>query len=122
MWCPGAVAALVAGNAAQGRICGASALLLLVMWPAGLLAGVLEDAVDWPAFRWAEGIVADLWWRIHDVVTRMGNTTQIRIATVAGAVALAALLARVIAAVRLADPSPSGLAQGCGARSADSGV
>lgn len=64
----------------------AAALLFLVMWPLGLLAGWLEGSVDWPAFRWAQSIGAEPWLGMHDVVTRMGNTPATRLVTVVGAV------------------------------------
>lgn len=77
--------------AAGGVWVGLAALLFLVMWPAGELAGAWEEAVDEPAFRWAQGLPGDPWWTVSDVVTRMGNTTQTRVATVVGAVAMAGL-------------------------------
>jgi len=89
MWIPGWRRAA----AAAGWWLGVSVLLFMVMWPAGLLAGWLEDPVDWPVFRWSESVFPDVepWWTLNDTITRMGNTTQTRAATVAGAIGLAVL-------------------------------
>jgi hypothetical protein len=59
------------------------------MWPLGRLAYRLEDAVDWPVFRWFATHQVDWWTRVNETVTLMGNTTQTRVATTVGAGALA---------------------------------
>jgi len=58
-------------TAALGFFAGAG-LILAVCWPLGLLAHGLEDAVDWPVFRWSlhhqvHGWWSDVWWRLTDI-------------------------------------------------------
>lgn len=62
-----------------------------LMWPLGRLVYLLEDAVDRPAFHWFAGHRIDWWTQVNETVTLMGNTTQTRVVTVVGAVALFAL-------------------------------
>jgi hypothetical protein len=66
-----------------------TALVWLVCWPLGSLAHSLEDAVDWPVFRWAQAHQVRWWTSINDVLTLMGNRPETKTLCVVAGVALA---------------------------------
>jgi hypothetical protein len=68
---------------------GGSALVWLVCWPLGFLAHHLEDAVDWPVFRWQQAHQVHWWTSVNNVLTLMGNRPETKTLCVVAGVGLA---------------------------------
>jgi membrane-associated phospholipid phosphatase len=59
-------------------------------WPLGRLAAGLQNAVDWPAFRWfRDRDAAGGWTSVQQVLTQMGDRPEIKAVAVVTAIALA---------------------------------
>jgi membrane-associated phospholipid phosphatase len=70
-------------------------VILAVCWPLGLLAHGLQDAVDWPVFRWTEHRQIQAW---SDLWLKLTNIGKPRLTQ--GVDALAAVFFAVVWAVR----------------------
>jgi hypothetical protein len=71
-------------------------LILAVCWPLGILSHGLEDAVDWPVFRWSRAHQVHGWW--YDAWWKLTNIGKPRITQ--GVDAVAAVLFALIWARR----------------------
>lgn len=66
--------------------------VIILGWLMGIAAHRLQNAVDWPCFRWwRDHYLTGTWHHVWWTLTNIGSPTVTQILTVAGAVVLAAL-------------------------------
>lgn len=82
------------GRVATGAVVALAgwACVIIAGWLLGLGAHRLQNAVDWPGFRWWQAhYLTGSWHRVWWTLTNIGSPTVTQILTVAGAVVLGAL-------------------------------